>query len=295
MDQQTSKKGRGTLCCIIGAACWGVSGACSEAFFNSYKIDSAWVTAIRMLTAGILLMAGTLAGRKMKLSAVLKDKKGCLQILLFSLAGLTLCQYAYLSAIQWTNAGTATVLQNLSIVFIAAYVCITTQTPPTKKVTVCIILALIGVWLIATGGRPGSMRITPTGLFWGITAGFSVACYSLLSRKPVKKWGSIPVTGLGMLIGGCVLFISTQAWHIPADLDVRALIYLAVIVLVGTVGAFTLFMKGISMVGPVKASLLACLEPLTATALSAFWLHTSFSVTDILGFACILTTVLLTA
>ena len=112
------------------------------------------------------------------------------------------------------------------------------------------------------------MELTSQGLFWGLAAGFGAASYSLLSRKPVSRWGSIPVIGMGMLIGGVVLFIAIQAWDVPSGLDLRAIILLGIIVFVGTIGAFTLFLQGISMVGPVKASLLACLEPLTAATLS---------------------------
>lgn len=71
------------------------------------------------------------------------------------------------------------------------------------------------------------------------------------------------------------------------------MLYMAVIVLLGTVGAFTLFLQGIALVGPVKAALLSCLEPLTAATLSVVWLHSSFSPTDLIGFACILATVVL--
>lgn len=67
-----------------------------------------------------------------------------------------------------------------------------------------------------------------------------------------------------------------QVWKVPAGLDGRAVLYLAVIVLVGTVGAFTLFLQGIALVGPVKAALFACLEPLTAATLSVVWLHGQF-------------------
>ena len=74
---------------------------------------------------------------------------------------------------------------------------------------------------------------------------------------------------------------------------VKGILYMAVIVLLGTVGAFTLFLQGIALVGPVKAALLSCLEPLTAATLSVVWLHSSFSPTDLIGFACILATVVL--
>ena len=137
------------------------------------------------------------------------------------------------------------------------------------------------------------MELTPRGLFWGLMAGIGAASYSLLSRAPVGRFGSIPVTGLGMLIGGVVLCGIAQVWKVPAGLDGRAILYLAVIVLVGTVGAFTLFLQGIALVGPVKAALFACLEPLTAATLSVVWLHASFTAADLIGFACILATVVL--
>ena len=293
MEGKRAPVKRGILCCVIGAMSWGFSGACSEAFFKYYTVDPAWVTAVRMLAAGILLMAWVMARKQLCLTDIVKDRKGVLQILAFSLAGLTLCQFAYLNAIRWTNSGTATVLQNLSIVFVTLYVCIATKKLPQKRIVLCIVLALIGVWLLSTGGKPGNMEMSPQGLFWGLASGFGVASYSLLSNKPVERWGSIPVTGMGMFVGGFVLFAAIRAWNIPAGLDFRALVLLAVIVLVGTVGAFTLFLQGINMVGPVKASLLACLEPLTAATLSALWLRSSFSFTDIIGFACILITVFL--
>ena len=293
MDEKRQTAQRGTLCCVIGAMSWGFSGACSEAFFKYYTVDPAWVTAVRMLSAGIILILWVMAKKKLHVMDIIKDARGIFQIIAFSLAGLTLCQFSYLNAIRWTNSGTATVLQNLSIVFVALFVCISTKTLPQKRIIVCVFLALIGVWLISTGGKPGNMELTPQGLFWGLAAGFGVASYSLLSNRPVARWGSIPVTGMGMLIGGIVLFIAIRAWNVPAGLDFRAIALLGIIVLIGTIGAFSLFLQGIRMVGPVKASLLACLEPLTATTLSALWLHSSFSITDIIGFACILITVFL--
>ncbi len=291
----TSKKRNfvGTLCCIFGATCWGFSGAFSEALFSNYEIESTWVTSIRMLVAGILLTSIALGTKKLNIKAFITDKKTVLQVVLFALAGLTACQFSYLSAIMWTNSATATVLQNLSVIFVTFYVCISEKKAPFFSDIVCVILATIGVWLIATGGRFGSLTLTPKGLFWGLAAGITASSYSLLSRKPVNKLGAVPATGMGMLIGGVIFSIATSAWHLPVGLDKKAYFFLSFIVLVGTVGAFTLFLKGISMVGAIKSILLSCLEPLTATTLSIFWLHRNFSTADFVGFVCILATVLI--
>ena len=293
MEKHLSRHTYGVLCCIAGAVSWGISGAISEAFFQRYTADPVWVTAVRMTAAGIFLMVWVTAKKQLCFGDLMKDKKSLFQIAAFSLAGLMLCQLAYLNAIRWTNSGTVTVLQNLSIVFVAVFLCITSKKLPEKPILIGIALALFGVWLISTGGTPGSMELTPKGLFWGLAAGLGAASYSLLSRRPVERWGSLPVTGMGMLIGGLVLSAAVRAWEIPAGLDLYALVLLSAIVLLGTVGAFSLFLQGIRMAGPMKASLLSCLEPLTAAFLSAFWLHSSFSAAELVGFACILATVFL--
>ena len=167
---ETKEKNRqklGIFCCIAGGVGWGLSGTCGEALFSQYPIDTSWVTAVRMTVAGTLLLLFALAKHSLDFKALGKDKKGIMEIVLFALAGLALCQYAYLSAIKWTNSGTATVIQNLSIVFIAVYVCLTTRTKPDKKTVFRILLCIIGVWLLATGGKPGIWRAdterTPSG------------------------------------------------------------------------------------------------------------------------------------
>ena len=252
-----------------------------------------------MLAAGLLILAFDALKQKKRdgmfsfseFSAPMRDRKSCVLISLFAVAGLAFCQLAYLDAIKYTNSGTATVLQNLSVVMIALFVCITSRTMPAARQVVSILLALVGVWLVATGGRPGSMVLTPQGLFWGLVAAVGAMCYTLLSRAPVVLWGSIRVTGWGMMIGGILMAFISKVWQTPHGMDAEAVILLVIIVAVGTAGAFILFLRGINEVGPVKASVFGCMEPLTAALLSAVWLGSSFSVADIAGFAFILSTI----
>ena len=65
------------------------------------------------------------------------------------------------------------------------------------------------------------------------------------------------------------------------------------IVIIGTALAFSLFLAGASIVGPLKASLLGSVEPLTAILLSAAVLGASFTAWDFVGFVLILGTVAL--
>lgn len=289
-----SKTTLGILYCVAGALSWGFSGACVEALFKNYIIDPLWVTSARMTVTGALLCLWlAMQPSKYNLLEPLRDKQSLKELLVFAIGGLLLCQFAYLSAIRYSNAGTATVLQSLEVVVVAVYVCITTHTAPSKRVQLSVLLALVGVWLLATGGDFGSMRLTTLGLIWGLIDAVSGATYSLSARAPVQRWGSLRVTGLGMLIGGTAMLVLSQSWYIPAGMDLRGWLLVGVIALLGTLGAFVLFLEGIRLVGAVKASVLACLEAVFASLLSAVWLGSSFSATDLVGFAMILATVFL--
>ncbi len=47
---------RGLFFASFGAISWGISGVCGQYLFMNYDIDSSWLTAIRMLLSGILLL-----------------------------------------------------------------------------------------------------------------------------------------------------------------------------------------------------------------------------------------------
>lgn len=64
-------------------------------------------------------------------------------------------------------------------------------------------------------------------------------------------------------------------------------------VFLGTIVAFSFYMQGIKVIGPTKASLIACVEPISATVLSIILLGTAFEFLDIVGIALILMAVCL--
>ena len=82
-----------------------------------------------------------------------------------------------------------------------------------------------------------------------------MSLYIILPIKLIQKWGSILVIGVGMTISGFVAVPFTGI--IGASLSMSFDIFLAFagIILIGTIFAYTAFLKGASMVGPVKSSL----------------------------------------
>ena len=258
---------RGFLCAALGGVCWGASGTVGQYLFTCQGVDSGWLTVVRMFLAGVVLLGGALVRHRPQLRAIWSDRRDALRLVLFSVGGLMTCQYTYLAAIRYSNSATATVLQYMG-------------------------QALI---LLSTHGSLTALALSPQALFWGLCAAVSLMLYTLLPGDLLRRYPVSVCTGCGMFIGGVVLLVLTQAWRIPVALNAAVALGTLEISVVGTALAFTLYLQGVSDVGGVRASLLACTEPVSAALCAALWLHTSFAWQDLLGFAAILVMAVLIA
>lgn len=278
---------KGTLLTVVAGIAWGLSGTSSQ-YLMAHGILSLVLTNLRLLIAGGILMLLAYATAKDKMLAFLKDRKSLLSLLIFALIGLFLNQFAYLTAIQETNAGTATVLQYVCPVGILIYSCIKDKVAPTLGEIVSIILAIGGTFLIATHGQLDQLSMTPAGLFWGLFSALTYALYIILPIALIKKWGSSLVIGVGMVIAGLVALPFTGVLEATILTSLDFLPAFAGIVLIGTVFAYTAFLKGASLIGPVKSSLLALIEPISAVFFAFLIMNEQFYPIDFLGMAMIL-------
>ena len=118
---------KGILYTLIGGACWGISGTCGQYLCSARGMDTRWLTDVRLLGAGIILLAVVLLKDRRQMIQLVHTPKALLHCIVFGVCGLMLTQYCYLTSISKTNAGTATVLQQLSVIIILIFVCITTK------------------------------------------------------------------------------------------------------------------------------------------------------------------------
>lgn len=288
-----NKNLRGLFFASMGALSWGISGVCSQYLFMNYVIDSSWLTAVRMVLSGIVLLILAAFKDKDKVIKIWAVPKDVCWLFSFAILGLLMCQYTFVSAIKYSDSATATVLQSLNVVIMIVFMSIVTRTRMKLSQIIAVFLAVFGTYLISTGGNPSNMTISTAGLVFGLLSALGVITYTLFSRPIILKWGNILVTGWGMLIGGLVISIVTKAWIIPRDLDFIAWLMIAIIILVGTAGGFSIFLEGVKHIGPVKATLIGCLEPASATLFAAIFLGMRFSLVELGGFFCILLTVFL--
>ena len=78
-------------------------------------------------------------------------------------------------------------------------------------------------------------------------------------------------------------------------MDASGWMAFAGIVLIGTMLAYVLYLRGVSDAGRVRASLIGVFEPVSGVIISALWLGTVFSGWDFLGGVAIVAMMILVA
>ena len=292
----------GVICALVGATCWGFSGTCMQFLFSNYDVPVLFVATFRLLVAGAVLTLAMFVTKRDQMIELLHDRSSMLRTCLFGLLGLFFCQVAYMFAIDYTNAGTATVLQSFNVVIVLVYTCISARRAPSASECLAVCLAIFATVLIATKGDFSTLSIPLAGLLWGLASAAAVAFYVCYPKPLFKKYSSPPVTGLGMLFGGAaaavLLVISELTGTIGgsdfswvSQIDGTAILFLLIAALVGTLLSFTLYLYGVSIVGSVKGSLLGTVEPASASIIAALWLKTAFTWADWLGMVLMIATV----
>lgn len=248
------------LACVM----WGISGLFAKELFNlSPAITPLWLSQIRMITSGLvlLLLAGAV---KQQPLATMKDRHDAWVIVAYGIFGLLPVQLFYFIVVQKANASVATILQFVGPFFVMAYLALTHQQILRPVDITAAIAAFIGVVLLATHGNFSHFALTPAVLFWGLLSAVGVATNTLIPIKVLKRVSSLVVTGWGLLAAGLCLLLVHPRWpHIPNDPKVWVCVIS--VILIGTIIPFQLMTNSLRFIKPSTASLLDAFEPFSAT------------------------------
>lgn len=286
MERKQDKKTFGILVTLIAGVCWGFSGACGQFLFDYKNATSNWLVPIRLLTAGAAVLLYLLLRNPKKVLEPWKNKKDAFDFIIFSIFGMTLCQYSYFRAIQYSNAGVATVLQYTGPALILIYVCFRSRRNPRAYEIAALILSLSGTFVLATHGDISSMALSGQAIAWGAMASLTLAVYSVQPERIIKKYGSLLPIGWAMFLGGLLMNVVFRPWTaVHVIIDTETILALIGVVLFGTIIAFSLYLQGMNLIGPTDAAMISCVEPIAAVLFSFFWLGEAFLPIDFFGMA----------
>lgn len=283
---------RGMLNVLIAAVLWGSSGVSAQYIMEQSQMSSQFLTMTRLLFAGLILLTLSFVHGD-RIFSILKNRKDALSLLFFTLVGALTVQLSFLITIEKSNAATATVLQFLSPTIIVAWFALVRKSRPGTLVFAAIATSLIGTFLLVTHGDPTSLTISGAALFWGIVSAFSAAFYTTYPSQLIARYGTLPIVGWSMLLGGAILLPFYTGEGDSFTLSGNVVLAFFYLVVIGTSLTFSLYLKGAQMIGGPRASILSCAEPLSSAFLSLLLLGITFTLPDWLGTLLILSSVIL--
>ena len=276
---------KGTLFAIIAGVMWGISGIFGQLFFRDYQGDPLWITSTRLTVAGILLLGLAFVRNQKHLFEVWKTPKNIPLLLFYAIGGVFSVQYFYYLAIELANSATATILQYVAPVFVMLYLLIFKKQVPSLKSVIYVSFAMFGVFLLITGGNVSRLSVSPLALGAGLLSAVAVVVYAIAPRPLLHRYGSLTMTGWGMLIAGVGSNILHPVWQPGFRLDLLSFFYVATISVVGTAIAFLLLLRAYQLISPLVVTVSTASEPLTAVFVSVFAFElrlTGLSVTAII-------------
>ena len=272
MNKYQKKIFKGTLYSLFSGLIWGICGILGEYFFTHYPVSSGWITSMRLLVAGSLVLALSAFQLRGRLLDIWKDKKNYLPFLAYAILGIFSVQFFFYLCVEYSNATTATILQFISPVFILFYNRIVYQKKASITAILYVLIAMLGVFLMATKGDLSQLSMTPLALVTGLLSAVGVMFNVILPQRFARHYGFVPTVGWGMILAGLFSNLLYPVHHVTFQLDASSVMICLIIAVFGTAFAFFLSMKAVSLVSPLVVSVVSASEPLSSALLSVLFL-----------------------
>ena len=207
---------------------------------------------VRQIIAGVLfLLFAKMLLRQDILRILREDLKA---IAAFSFIGVLGAQLGFYHTISLCNAATATVLQYMAPVFVMLWVSLKNKSLPEGRELLGIVFAVVGVFLISTHGNLDKVVLSPAALAVGIYSAIAYAYYTVMPVELLQKYPATVVIGWGQLLSGLGLVFFRSPLSLPSGWDNHATLAFLYLLLGATIASYSLYLAGLKIVGPTKAS-----------------------------------------
>ena len=206
--------------------------------------------------------------------------------------GQALITYLSLSALDYLPVGPLGFLFYTYPAWVVLIAAVTGKEELTLIRLAALSIAMAGITVMV--GTPFSGPLNATGVMLALGSAVLYAIYLPALHRVQKGIASIPAT-FYLVCGVFLSFLAagalTGSLDVPETLQQWGLV--AMLSLVGTVLAFVALLSGLRVLGPVRTSIIATIEPFFTAVLGVVLLGEVFSLTMLSGGALIATAVLL--
>lgn len=272
MKNQKQRIVQGTLYGILSGIVWGLCGIIGQYFFSHYTVETGWITSMRLLIGGLVLLILAYVQDPAGLWRIWQKPKKLPRFFAYTILGLFSVQYFFYLCIQHSNAATATILQFTAPVFILLYTALWKKHPVSGKSILYVVLTMIGVTLLVSEGDLSQLSISPTALVAGLLSAVGILFNTTLPTYFMNRFGSLYTLGWGLLVAGTFSNFLYPVWQVTFQVDAISISISAIIALFGTALSFWILLQALKLVSPLVISVVGASEPLASILLSLAFL-----------------------
>lgn len=198
--------------------------------------------------------------------------------------------YCYFKAMTLTSLSVAAILLYTApaIVMVLSYFLFGEKM--TKRKLLALVMTFAGCVLV-TGLLTETGSVSAGGLLAGLGAGLGYALYSIFSRYALAKgYASLTITFYTFLIAAAASCFLTDMGKVAGVMAVNAgsFFFCLAFGVLCTVVPYLTYTLGLQYVENGKASIIASVEPVTATLLGALCFHEKLTITGVIGVVLVL-------
>ncbi len=261
---------RGDLWRVVAAGLlWGTGGLTGALLAHAGSLHPLAIAAYRLAAGGLLVLAVLACTGRLRLPG-----RSWLRRVLTVGVLAALYQACYFASVALTSVGLATMVTLGSApVLVLAAEALRYRRRPDRASCIAIVLAVLGLAVLLGLPLSGDAATAGGVGLGGLLAVVSAAGFAgitLLGRRPVEGLDGPATVGLGFTVGavllGSVCAATVGLGFTPTPTTIGLLVYLGA---VPTALAYALYFAGLRGVPAASATVVAVLEPLTASVLGS--------------------------
>ncbi len=292
MKNKTLRQFVGTGSVTLAGILWGCIGIFIRKF--SLSLDSMQIVTARALLTTAILFLILLIFKRSLLKIKLRDiwcfiGTGVCSIIFFN--------YCYFRCMSMTSLSLAAMLLYTAPAIVMVISAIVFKEKITVQKISALLLAMLGCVLVSglIGTRP---LVSKEGILVGLGAGLGYALYSIFSRAALSRgYKSLTIIFYTFLIALIGLIPMTDWKGLSAEMfsSGKDFLYFIIFAIVSTVLPYIFYTYGLTILSPSKASIIASIEPVSATLVGFIFFNERPSSVTFIAIGCILFSIILLA
>jgi len=216
------------------------------------------------------------------------------RLVLLGVLGVAASNYFYYLAIEKTNVATAIILQYTAPVLVLMYMVARGLQKATVQRVSAVALAVVGSVLAIGVVGVGGLQLNPVGLAAGMLAAVSFSFYNVGGHNILARYDRWIVLLYTTMSAAAFWLAVNPPWRLAvAHYSRMEWGFLLVFAVVSVLAPFSLYFAGLQHLGPTRAIVSSCLEPVFSIVIAAVVLGEGVRPAQVVGIVVVLAAIVL--